>query len=119
MTTIPGTEHFSAQKLELLHLLFDFPPTRLAAAVSIMRRFLERQRAGMPIEEAARLMWQEAVDDGSVPIHAVPPDVRIQTPCLRGIRCRRAEVQRPAPGERVALTAVQADPGRPVNGGGS
>ena len=92
MTTIPGTEHFSPQKLDLLHLLFDFPPTRLIVAVSMMRRFLERQKVGMPLEEATRVMWQEAVDDRFVPIEAVPPDIRIQTPL---VRC-----------DRVALTVV-------------
>ena len=67
----------SPQKQEFLRLLFGMEPNRMAAALRMIRLFLDRQEAGMSREEANRLMWQEAVDDGRVDRDAVPPEVQL------------------------------------------
>ena len=67
----------SPQAQELLRLLFNMEPNRMAAALRMIKLFIERQEAGVSQEERTRLIWQEAVNAGHIDREDVPPEVQL------------------------------------------
>ena len=58
----------SAVKQKAADIILALPPERLPIIV----RLMERVRDGMSIDEAKRLFWQEAADEGLLDIRTQP-----------------------------------------------